>query len=103
MINLSRLFGRFDKRKPVDFASNAQTEIDRATINMFLMKVLPKEEHEFIEDYWISDEATILDCSMADPEALIENVKNAYGVALSRQELRMSLRVLVDYVNALSR
>jgi hypothetical protein len=97
------LFGRFDKRKPVDFASDSQTKINRTAIDTFLIKVLPEEEHEFIESYWISDEATILDCSMADPETLFENVKKAYDVTLSRQELRMSLHVLVDYVNALSK
>lgn len=101
MINLSKLFGKFDRRKPIDFASDVQTEINRAEIDMFLMNVLPEEEHEFIESYWISDEATILDCSMSSPELLLENVEKAYGVTLNRQKLQMSLHVLVAYVNAL--
>ncbi len=102
MINLSRLFGRFDKRKPVDFASDVQTESEHAAIILFLIKVLPEDEHEFIESYWISDEASILDCSMADPAVLIKNVSEAYGVILSQQELRMSLHILVDHVKALT-
>ena len=102
MINLSKLFGRFDKRKYVDFAVDSHTEIDRTTIDLFWVKVLPEEEHEFIESYWISDEASILDCSMADPDVLIENVREAYGVTLSGQELKMPLYVLVDHVKALS-
>lgn len=103
MINLNRLFGRFDKRKPIDFAVDTHTATDRPAIDALLMKALPEEEHEFIESYWISDEASILDCSMADPGVLIENIREAYGVTLSVQELKMSLYVLVDHVKALSR
>jgi len=103
VISLKRLFGRFDKRKPIDFAVDTYTDIDRPAIDAFLMKALPEEEHEFIESYWISDEASILDCSMADPGVLIENINNVYGVRLSLQELKMSLHVLVDHVKALSR
>lgn len=102
MIKLSRLFGRVDKCKTLEFASDLQTETNRTAIDAFLMKVLPEDEHEFIESYWISDEASILDCSMANPDVLIGNINNAYGVQLGIRELKMSLYVLVDHVKTLS-
>ena len=103
MINLSRLFGRFDKRKQIDFAGDLHTQVDRTAIDGFLKRILPEEEREHIETYFISDEAGILDCSLAEPQTLQENVRAEYGVALSMQELRMPLYVLVDHVRALAK
>ena len=66
------------------------------------IRQLPEEERPLIESYFISDEATILDCSMAEPEVLIENCRSAYSVSIGREELRLPLWVLWSHVAALS-
>lgn len=101
MINLSRLFGRLDKRKQIDFADDSHTQLDRTAIDGFLNRILPDEEREHIDTYFISDEASILDCSLAEPQTLQDNVKAEFGVHLSLQELQMPLYVLVDHIKAL--
>ena len=101
MISLSRLFGRFDKRKQIVFAEDAHTSVEREAIDEFLVKVLPEEEREFIKTSFISDEATLLDCSLAEPGLLKSNCKAAYGVDLSTQELKLPLHILVSHVRAL--
>lgn len=101
MINLSRLFGRFDKRKQIEFADSTRTQVDRREIDEFLAKVLPEGEREYIDSYFISDEASILDCSMAEVAVLQKNCNAEYGVSLSKQELRMPLYILMDHVKAL--
>lgn len=101
MINLRRIFGRFDKRKQIEFADDTRTQVDRSQIDEFMAKVLPEDEREYIDSYFISDEASILDCSMAEVGVLQKNCKAEYGVELSGQELKMPLYILVDHVKAL--
>ncbi len=102
MINLNRWFGRFDMRKQIDVADDSHTQLDRTAIDGFLYRILPEEEREHIDTYFISDEASILDCSLAEPQTLQKNVRAEYGVDLSLQELRMPLYILVDHVKALT-
>ena len=102
MINLNRLSGRFHKRKLLDFADDSHVQSHRQSVDRFLLNVLPEEELESVSGYFISDEAGIFDCSLADPEVLLRNCRTAYGVDLSIEDLRMPLHILVSHVEALS-
>lgn len=92
-----RLFNRMRGRKQLDLADDTQTELHREAINAFLHKVLSEEEREFIDSYWLSDEAKIFDCSMDTPATWIANCKAAYNLDISNR-LRMPLWQLASRV-----
>ncbi len=86
------------KTKQVVFADSERTEAMRPKIDMFLKKVLPEDERENIESYFISDEATIHDCSMASPDDWKRNCREAFGVERLDAALKISLWRLVEVV-----
>ena len=92
-----RLVDRVRGRKQLELAEDTQTERHREQINAFLHKVLCEEEREFIDTYFISDEATIFDCSMDLPETWISNCKAAYNLDISNR-LHTPLWELVTWV-----
>ena len=81
---------------PLELADAGRVEAMRPEIDAFLRNVLAVEEHEHIDSYFISDEATLFDCSLGMPEDWQRNCQKAYGVELSRAELKLSLWRLVE-------
>ena len=94
---LRRLLDKLRRRKKLGFADDSETEHHREAINAFLHKVLCEEEREFIDSYWISDKATIFDCSMDMAATWIANCRAAYNLDISNR-LHMPLWELVCWV-----
>ena len=92
-----RLFDRMRGHKQLKLADDTQTDLHREEINAFLHKVLCEDEREFIESYWMSDEATIFDCSMDLPATWIANCTAAYNLDISNR-LQMPLWELATWV-----
>ena len=102
MTMLSAILKRFGRvPKLIELAPDERVQADRAEIDNMLFKLLPEDEREFIESYFLSDEATVFDCSMADISTLRANAEAAYGCKLSEEELRLPLWVLVSHLKAL--
>lgn len=97
MTHLRQFFGKFRRPKQLDLADDTQTERHRVAIDAFLHTVLCEEEREFIDSYWISDEAKIFDCSMDLPATWVANCKAAYNLDISNR-LHMPLWELVTWV-----
>ena len=77
----------------IDFVSNA--EIKKAQRGLeFFERVLHDEEPIFV-----SDEATILDVSMATPTDLLERCSKSYGKRLTVEDLKQPLWKLIRKLN----
>lgn len=97
MTGVGHLFMWLWKRKHIVFADDTRTSSERKAINAFLQDVLSPEERENIENYFLSDEATIFDCSMDTPATWVANCKAAYNLDISNR-LHMPLWELVTWL-----
>jgi hypothetical protein len=79
----------------VEFARDDETKKIPELIKDLFAHVLHDED----PNYWISDEATIWEVSMAAPEDLLLRVRNYYGKPVTMEDLKQPLWKLLPKLN----